>query len=351
MNFLGRVYLLLITVLLVVLLTIFLLSPQTVGDWAGNVSEVSPILRIVVAALLDAVLLSLLFVQVRPARRGASAGLMMRASGAVTEVSVESARERILKAVSDVSDVVSAEARVTPLRGKADLELDIEVLGEDIRLPNKQKEINRALKQVINKQLGLQMAGRPRVHIRLYGEKPRPTALPPAVTPPPAPPEPPAEPERKESAGLFAGLRHKPAPDDEPTLVEKPAPVPEKPAVEETPERKEPTGILGGLFQRQQPAEAETEKAPPAAKGEESDDDEMFADTPELAVLLRQTKRAGTPAGGAEQDETDQPEIEETDTDTLMLDADEAAVKPAADMREDAEADESADESEDPRSS
>lgn len=346
MNFLGRVYLLLVTILLVVLLTIFLLSPQTVGGWAGNVAEVLPVLRIVVAALLDAVLLALLYVQVRPARRPAAAGLMMRASGAVTEVSVESARERILRAVSDVPDVVSVEARVVPLRGKADLDLDVEVLGEDVRLPDKQKEINRALKQVINKQLGLQMAGRPRVHIRLYGEKPRPAA-PPKIEPPTetAPVQPPAEPERKEPAGLFAGLRRpSPEPDDVPTLVEKPAPV-----IKDEPERREPAGILGGLFHRERPAEAETEKEPPApakaaepesAAGEDDEDeDEMFADTPELAALLRQTKRADAPAAEAEQEEADQPAAE--DADTLMPEVDEKADKPAADDRVgDTEADE-----------
>ncbi len=355
MNFLGRVYLLLVTILLVVLLTIFLLSPQTVGGWAGNVAEVLPVLRIVVAVLLDAVLLALLYVQVRPARRPAAAGLMMRASGAVTEVSVESARERILRAVSDVPDVVSVEARVVPLRGKADLDLDVEVLGEDVRLPDKQKEINRALKQVINKQLGLQMAGRPRVHIRLYGEKPRPAA-PPKIEPPTetAPVQPPAEPERKEPAGLFAGLRPRPEPDDEPTLVDKPAPV-----IKDEPERKEPAGILGGWFHRERSAEAETEKEPPtptkaaepealAGEGDE-DEDEMFADTPELAALLRQTKRADAPAAEAEHEKAGQPDAE--DADTLMSEVDEKTDKPAADDRMgDTEADEPSDELDHPRS-
>jgi hypothetical protein len=56
--------------------------------------------------------------------------------------------------------------------------VDLQVVvqgGHDIKLPAKQSEINRALKQVIHKQLGLQMAGQPKVHIRLDTEgKPAP---------------------------------------------------------------------------------------------------------------------------------------------------------------------------------
>jgi hypothetical protein len=143
---------------------------------------VSPLIRVVAAIVVDALLVMLLFLQVRPGRRSET-GLMMRGAGAITEVSIESARDRILKAISDVPDVVTAEVKVKPVRGRADLDLEVEVLGDHLRLPQKQQEINRALKQVINKQLGLQMAGRPRVHIKLYGEAARkPTLIPPLST-------------------------------------------------------------------------------------------------------------------------------------------------------------------------
>src|SRR5262249_7529851 len=106
-----------------------------------------------------------------------------RGSGAVTEVSIESARERILKAVSDVPDVVAAEASVKPVRGRADIELQVTVFGHDVKLPDKQRDINRALKQVIDKQLGLEMAGQPRIHIRIHGEEKQ---KPPLVAPAPS---------------------------------------------------------------------------------------------------------------------------------------------------------------------
>jgi hypothetical protein len=126
-------------------------------------------------------LLILFILSVRPSRKTNTTGLIMRASGAITEVSVESARERILKAVNDVPDVIEADAKVKPVYGKADIDLQVVVLGQDVKLPAKQSEINRALKQVINKQLGLQMAGQPRVQIRLQSEARRPIST---FTPP-----------------------------------------------------------------------------------------------------------------------------------------------------------------------
>ena len=44
------------------------------------------------------------------------------------------------------------------MNGKAHIELDVTVNNPNTNVPAKQQEINRALKQVINKQLGLQMA-------------------------------------------------------------------------------------------------------------------------------------------------------------------------------------------------
>lgn len=313
MNFLGRLLLFLLTVLLIVVLSVFLLSPTTVQNWSGNISEIPPLVRIVIAVLIDLVLLALLFSQLRPARQPATSGLMMRASGTLTEVSVDSARERILKAVGDVPDVVSVEAQVRPVRGRADLDLDVAVLGDDVRLPEKQKEIDRALRQVINKQLGLQMAGRPRVRIRLHGERPAVvTPLkpePPLIVPPPVVTEP--EPERTEIGGLFGGLRR-----EADRVTEKPAPPSTPPIVEPGPRE----GLFGGLFRRER--EDEVEAAPVSAEPA-ADDAEFFADTPELAALLRTTKPVEPPAEApvtVVMAETAREDDDEPDTINLNLD-------------------------------
>ncbi|HSS97168.1 MAG TPA: hypothetical protein VLK33_09065, partial [Terriglobales bacterium] len=183
MNFLRRVYLLLLGLLLVIMVTLLLLSPQAVGTWVGSISELSLVVRIIITVVVDLFLLALMYFQVRPDPGSKVTGLIMRGSGAVTEVSVESARERILKAVSDVPDVISAEATVKPVRGRAEIEMQVVVMGDEVRLPNKQKDINRALRQVIDKQLGLQIAGQPRIHIRIHGEEPVKPIVPPPVIP------------------------------------------------------------------------------------------------------------------------------------------------------------------------
>jgi len=75
--------------------------------------------------------------------------------------------------------------------------MDVVVDGDDLSVPDKHKEIDRALRQVVIKQLGLQLASRPRVHIRLVGPGEalpvtEPVPVLPAVAPAPIlpPPEP-----------------------------------------------------------------------------------------------------------------------------------------------------------------
>ncbi len=173
MSLLSRVYLVLLTALLIIFVTLLLISPDTtIIGWGWGIAQQSPVLRIVAAGLINVLLLALLYLQIRPSARASVDGLEMRASGTITEVSVESARERILRVVRDVPDVVSVEAAVKSIRGRADVDLQVVVLGDEVRLPKKQQEISRALKQVIYKQLGLRLAGRPRVHLRLYSETP-----------------------------------------------------------------------------------------------------------------------------------------------------------------------------------
>ncbi len=309
MNFLTRVYLLLLVLLVGIALTVFLLWPAVVSDLAGSVAEISPVLRLLLAAAVDLVLLALLFVQFRSNRRPETTGLMMRAPGAVTEVSIDSARDRILKAVSDVTDVVSVEAQVRPVRGRAEIDLDVEVLGDDVRLPDKQRDINRALKQVINKQLGLQMAGRPRVRIRLHGEKPAATVPPACVEP--APPVSPAP---------------------LPPVVERPVPVEPAPPVERAPEpeRRETGGLFGGLF-RSRETEDDKPAASPVAKAE--DEADMFADTPELAALLRREKPVEPPAVVAADESLEDSDAEAAfDLDRELADAvSDDLVEPAED--------------------
>jgi hypothetical protein len=180
-----RIIIVLVGISLAILVTVLLLNPDSISNLALNLGLTSPFIRLPLAILIDVVILAVLAVLVRGERAPQpEGGLIVKAQGAIADISVDSARDRMLRAVREVPGVISAEATVKALRGKADVDMDVVVSRESSNLPEKQKEIDRALRQVLNKQLGLQMAGKPRVHIRMDGES---TLTPSAELPAPAP--------------------------------------------------------------------------------------------------------------------------------------------------------------------
>jgi hypothetical protein len=156
--------------LLIMLITVVLLAPDAIVLLFSGVADVNLLARLAIVVVVNILILTFMYLQLRGPRKTTSGGLAVKASGASTDVSVESARTLILNGVKNVKDVVSADVTVEAVSGKADVDLNVQVTGANIHVPNKQKEIDRALRQVINKQLGLQMRGKPRVHIFLQGE-------------------------------------------------------------------------------------------------------------------------------------------------------------------------------------
>jgi hypothetical protein len=184
LNLLQRLILVIVLVIVGLVVTVILLQPDLIARLDSGV-------RVILALLIDLVLFGMLAVVLRRERVPNETALMVRAPGAVADVSVASARERILRAVRSVPGVTSAEAKVEAVRSRAEVELDVIVTGSNVSVPQKQKEIDRALRQVIQKQLGLQMAHRPRVHIQLESEQTevpptRVEQISPAVSPPAA---------------------------------------------------------------------------------------------------------------------------------------------------------------------
>lgn len=171
MRFIDRILAVVVTLILIGLITVVAIAPDSLRVALAGIEEVNLVLRVAVVVILNILILIGLFLALRGPRKEIT-GLAVRAPGAYTDVSIESARKLILAAVEAVPDVVSATATVKAISGKADVDMHVQVTGSDIHVPRKQKEINRALRQVINKQLGLQMRGRPRVHIYLHGEQP-----------------------------------------------------------------------------------------------------------------------------------------------------------------------------------
>lgn len=234
MNFLRRFVLLLYGLALLALVTVILLFPDAVAGALASLGDISPTVRAVVTAVVDLVILVALFLVVRSPRYANHEGLIVKTPGALADVSIPSARDRILKTVQDVPNVVAADLKLKAPQGKADIDLAVEVAGANINVPNKQKEIDRALRQVTLKQLGLQLATRPRVHIQLVTEeelRARDEASRAATLPPPPPPVPVAEtwspapppPETRSVAPAAAAV-----PMAVPVAVEPPAPIVEE---------------------------------------------------------------------------------------------------------------------------
>jgi hypothetical protein len=155
---------------LALLVAVLLLSPSTIVDLATSLGDTSLVVRLPLAVIIVVITLALVYLLLRGERIRKDEGVHVRAGGALADVSIDSARMRILKAVREVRGVVSSDAQVRALRGKADVEVDVVITSDNTDIPAKHKEIDRALNQVINKQLGLRMAGKPKVHLRFEHE-------------------------------------------------------------------------------------------------------------------------------------------------------------------------------------
>jgi hypothetical protein len=153
-----------------VVVTALLAAPQWVADAATMLAESASPVRmgmLVAALLVDMLLISAIIRIVRPARRD---GLSVRMRGAKTEVSLGSVQREINTRVAQVADVLAVHTEVIEENGKARVALRVRT-RPDIIVPEKQKELMRVLRQLVEKQLGLRLAGQPTVHIALSPEE------------------------------------------------------------------------------------------------------------------------------------------------------------------------------------
>lgn len=264
MRLVDRVLAIVTSLILIGVVTVVAIAPETLRAALLGIENVNLVLRVAVVVVLNILILVTLYLGLRSPRKPVN-GLAVRARGAHTDVSIESARRLILNAVESVPDVVSANATVKAVNGKADVDMDVQVTGDDIHIPQKQKEISRALQQVINKQLGLRMRGEPRVHIYLQGETPPDSLAAPAASPLPAA----AKPEPLRSAPVVKPVAAPAQPevrDDDDTIIK-----PSEPAAADKKEDK--PGLFGtGLFgQKDEPEEKPADDK--ADKNEDTSDD------------------------------------------------------------------------------
>lgn len=165
MKFITRLLVVIALIGMLVLMTLFLVTPQIIIDIATQLQEVPAInraLQIAVAVILDAALLMLIWRILRPRKEE----LIVQARGAKTAVSADSVQRQINTRIAQVSDVLHVHTEVEVTKGAAQVTLNVRS-RPDINIPDKQRELSRVLRQMVEKQMGLKLAGQPIIHIAL----------------------------------------------------------------------------------------------------------------------------------------------------------------------------------------
>ncbi len=170
LNVISRVLGSVLGLLAIAFLTVLLIAPRSVADALLRLEDVLLIVRVGIVLVLYVLALLYLYTRLRFTPRANSDMLHVRTSGAIASLTVDSVRERILKAVSAVPGVSEVSAQLKSLGGNADIELQITTASDQINIPEKQREISHAIEQVIKKQLGIALAGRPRITMKLGSE-------------------------------------------------------------------------------------------------------------------------------------------------------------------------------------
>lgn len=295
-NLIGTV----IGLILIALLTLLLLAPDVAVDFLGRLQQVDFPVRVGLVVLIFLLALIIFSIRVRLTPRGRSDALTVRTSDTVSSVTVESVRELVLKTVGAVPGVATVDAKVNSVGGRADINLNVTTADDRLNIPEKQREISRVLDQVIKKQLGLQMLGRPKINIQLGNRAAQP--LPPSVMsepvrsapPPPATYAEPVTPAR--STPLPAVV---PPPPASSLVTPTPAvivPPPVDEVIEEQPETQEESrGFFGrfGLGDSKQDDEDSVAEIAPITEDNESDkafyemlEEDRAKDTPPSTIVI-----------------------------------------------------------------
>lgn len=166
MKWAKRIAVIMAELALAIFITILLVSPVTIRTWVDAVNDLNLLIRLGAVIGINIGFFRLITMQIRKRKILNNDDLIVKISGVIADVSLDSVRERVTKAVQAIKDVDSVDTKVRAKDGKADIDLQVVMIGT-INVPKKQKEVNQVIKKVVTEQLGLDLAGKPRVHIRL----------------------------------------------------------------------------------------------------------------------------------------------------------------------------------------
>ncbi len=175
MNTLNRIVLVIFLLLGIVVCTLTLVAPLPVLQlFVNQVNALLDFLErlqwfvrvpagIVIALILDAFFIFLIFLEVRkPSRKSIQ---VEKTEGGEVQISVASIADRIHYEVDQLPGVLKVKPKVSGKRGGVVVELDVETSAK-INVPDKSAEILDVARMVIEDKMGLKLAQPPRVNLR-----------------------------------------------------------------------------------------------------------------------------------------------------------------------------------------
>ena len=119
-------------------------------------------LLILCTVFIDVLLVGLLVLEVRgPAKHTLR---VQRVGGGEVVVTAESLVERLQYQIDQMADVIGVRARVAPRGGGVDVQVSLQT-GADVNVPEKAEQVLEITRQVVEDQMGLRLARKPRVNV------------------------------------------------------------------------------------------------------------------------------------------------------------------------------------------
>ncbi len=153
--------------ILLVLLVTLLIFPQSAREVADLIESLPMLTRALLVTFFSVLILIAILAQLNRQPRQTKGGVIVNMGDRNTLLDNESVRRGILKVVNQIELVESTEVEARSTNGRAAIVVNVKLSmsGAKINLPKKQREIDRAIKQVVIKQLGVRLAHAPAINI------------------------------------------------------------------------------------------------------------------------------------------------------------------------------------------
>ena len=166
-SLLRRITLVLAEICLLLLITTCYLYPDAFTIILTSIQSMSLSLRIASVIVLDLLLIAAIYSQLQPTTRYTGEGLLVKDSESITAVSTESVHQAILNALHQVPNIAECDGKTQSIRGRMQIELNLFTDSDTLNIPQKTKEVNQVIRQIVAKQMGIQFHAPPTIHMVL----------------------------------------------------------------------------------------------------------------------------------------------------------------------------------------